>query len=51
MICTDCGKKHGKAQFHVTTRQTTTCDWCGEEKSCVQDYKYGLERKREISDE
>jgi len=42
MICNDCGNKHGKAEFTCSTYNKVICDWCGEEKYCVQEYKFGL---------
>jgi len=45
MICNDCGNKHGKAGFTVSTYQEVECNWCEQKKYCVQEYKFGLEAK------
>ena len=45
MICSDCGKKHGKPQFYVTTFNHGTCDWCGKETSVTPERHYGLKKE------
>lgn len=43
MICVDCAlERGGKARFIATTMQEVECPYCGEEKHCVSEYKYGL---------
>lgn len=44
MICNDCGNEHGKSGLTVSTYREDLCDWCGETKYCVQEYKFGLEK-------
>ena len=52
MICADCGIKNRKNKPNggVWTFSVYTCDWCGEDKGCVQEFKYGLEPKQQPKD-
>ena len=40
-ICLDCGNKHGKQRFSLSTWHTGVCDWCGRDTSVTEDRDFG----------